>query len=260
METIAKFTRLFHPRGTERLLRLFYSPDKRQNDYLETIIPYDKDLEICIDTRSFIEWQIFFKGYYELPTINLIKKYLPKGGVFIDVGANIGNVSLIAAKIASKVIAIEPVQKFIDRIKRNFAINKMNNVSILPFAASDKAGIVSFYAIKEGIANGMRGSFYQDHAKNETEEIQVEAKTLDEMLKDETRIDFIKIDTEGNDGRVILGSLKIIEKHHPIIIFEYVEESWKSSGIEFPLIEDKLNSLGYKLKRIDDSNILCLPT
>ena len=109
IEIIATLTRIlpFFP-GEERVLRLIYNPDKRQNDYLQAIISYGGDLKIAVDTRSFIEWQIFFKGYYEKHVVNLIKNKLPRGGVFIDVGANVGCHSLIASRIASKVIAIEP--------------------------------------------------------------------------------------------------------------------------------------------------------
>lgn len=226
---IAKLTRMFHPKGTQRIISFFYSPDKRQNDFLETIIPYDKTLKIHINTGSPIEWMIFFKGYYDLKVINLIKKYLPKGGVFVDVGAHIGTHSLVASKIADKVIAIEPDEKLCERMRKNCELNKINNISIAPIRISDK---------DEG-----------------------NAKTLDEVLKDEERVDLIQIDTIGYDGKVVLSSSQTILIHHPIIIFEYSKTSWPA---EIKL-EDILEFLEpyYNFSRTSRNengfNVLCLP-
>ncbi|PIR87918.1 MAG: hypothetical protein COU10_02070 [Candidatus Harrisonbacteria bacterium CG10_big_fil_rev_8_21_14_0_10_45_28] len=257
IEIIAKLTRKFHPPGTERILRLFYHPDKRQNDYLETTIPYDKNLKIHINTSSFIEWQIFFKGHYELPIVNLIKKYLLKGGVFVDVGANIGCHSLVASKIAQKVIALEPVKRFADRIRGNCELNGIKNISIVSLAASDKKGIIPFYAPDDKEPNKGTGSFYKNAASQS--EIKAETSTLDEILKNEKRVDFIKIDTEGNDGKVILGSLDTIGKHRPIIVFEFIKESWEASGVNLETISKLLQARDYDLKKIGDKDILCLP-
>ena len=255
IEAIAKLTRRFHPKGTERILRLFYHPNKRQNDFIETIIPYDKDLKINIRTNSFIEWQIFFKGYYEPTVTNLIKRYLLKGGVFVDIGANIGEHSMVASKIASKVIAIEPSKELTNRIKNNCDLNGITNVTILPLAVSDKEGITPFYESKD--CHLGKGSFYGNGNK-----IDIETKALDEILKNEERVDFIKIDTVGNDGKVILGALKTIEKYHPVIIFEYSIKSWKISGVDLETIELELISRGYTLTRVykssDYFNELCL--
>ena len=262
IKTIAKLTRRFHPKGTERILRLFYDPDKRQNDFIETVIPYDKDLKIHINTGSFLDWEIFFKNYYELPIIKLIKKYLPKGGVFVDVGANIGCHSLIASKIAKKVIALEPVKIVAERLKSNCELNNLGNVSILQLAASDEEGIVSFYKTKDKSSDAGMGTLCQ-HARPEkdTEEIKVESKTLDNILREE-KVDFIKIDADGYDGKVILGAIKTIEKYHPVIVFEYCKDFWDSSGIYLNAIEDLLISKGYVLTRLgkirDYFNELCL--
>lgn len=218
IEAIAKITRRFHPKGTERLLRLFYSPDKRQNDFLETIIPYDKDLKIHIDTRALIEWQIFFKGYYEKHITDLIKRKLPKNGVFVDVGANIGCHTLIISKIAKKVIAIEPVEMIRNRLLANLKLNDINNVIIEPTFISDYIGMTSFFLPKENISGQELGSFSKN--ENSGEEIKVPVITLDELLKNEERIDFIKIDVEGHSKQVISGAKEIIKKFNPFIIYE----------------------------------------
>ena len=116
IKILAWLTRKFHPRGTERLLRLVYHPDKVR--CFNAIIPYDGDLRIHINTASFIEWKLYFYGYHDPELVGLIKQHF-KSGVFVDVGANIGVITLIAAKAAREVIAIEPIPGIARRLRQN---------------------------------------------------------------------------------------------------------------------------------------------
>jgi len=249
----------------EKIFRLIHNPDKRNDDFIETIITYDKNSKIHINTSSFLEWQIFFRGYYELEIVNSIKKYLVRGGTFVDVGVNVGIHSIIASKIAGKVIAIEPVEDILDRFQKNCKLNKINNVFIFKLAASDKEETTLFYPPKEKAVDNGVGSLYKGHTPDNTvQEIKVKTKTLDDILRDEKRVDYIKIDTEGHDGRIIMGSLNIIKKHHPFIVFEFVEPCWKLSGVTLEMVKKELELIGYSFKRIgkrlDNCNILCIPS
>ena len=89
----------------------------------------------------------------------------------------------------------------------------------------------------------------------------VKTKTLDEILKDKTRVDFIKIDTEGNDGKVLMGALKTIEKFQPVIIFEYTDINFTAPKVTMEMVKQGLR--GYSFTRIgartDNCNYLCLP-
>ena len=202
-----------------RLLRLLYNPDKRQNDYIETIISYDKDLKIHINTKSFIEWTILFWGYFEKHVADFIKRNLPKGGIFVDVGANIGNNSLIASKIASKVITIEPHPKILERLKQNIDLNNLKNVIVCDYAISNFIGEAEFFIPDENFSHqGVASLSLRENIP--TKKIKVRVTTLDELLKNEERIDLIKIDVEGRSKEVIQGAKNIIKKFKPIIIYE----------------------------------------
>lgn len=58
--------RLWRLKGWDRLLRVMYTPDRypRRDRFCE-VVPYDDSLLFNIDTSSFIEWTILFKGHYE---------------------------------------------------------------------------------------------------------------------------------------------------------------------------------------------------
>jgi len=251
---VAKITRIFHPYGTERFLRLICNPDSAKG--FDTVIPYDKTLKININISFFIEWVIFFKGFYEKSLIKTVKKFFPKGGVFVDVGANIGCISLIAAKTAKQVIAIEPISWIAERLQNNFNLNNLTNTKVIQCVASDKKGVVPFYCpFGDKINDGM-GSLYKDRSKGK--EIKIEMKTLDEILGD-TKVDFIKIDTEGHDKNVIMGAKEIIKKNRPFIVYEYAEDSEGFSEISQKEVSSFLCGLGYELKWIDGINMLCIP-
>ena len=225
----------------------------------ETVISdYDGDLKIQINPKYFTEWFVFFKHYYEADIVKLVKKHLPKDGVFVDVGADIGALSLIAAKIARRVVAIEPCPFAADRLRKNFNMNDLYAVhEVHECCASDKEGpSVSFYLPAGGNRHSGMGSLYQEHAQGE--EIKVPVKMLDSILGGR-KIDFIKIDTEGHDQFALMGARKTIEKYRPVIIYENTPFESTSLERNTSVAASMLQSLGYTITRIDVSNVLCLP-
>lgn len=250
-EIVAAITRCFHPPGTERILRLLYNPDKIKG--FETIISYFGNLKIHINPASFFEWQVFFKGYYGKNIINAIKKYFPRDGVFVDVGANIGIYSLIAAKIAKKVVAIEPIPSVVDRLRENSKLNSFTNIDIIEGVASDKEGERALYLNDR---NPIKSSSVLSHDSS-NKSIMVKSYVLDLLLKGR-KVDFIKIDTDGHDRSVIMGAKKIIEEQRPIVIFEDAGDS-RQSEISIETINGFFRNLGYDKISIGSDNFLCLP-
>jgi len=238
--------RRFHPRGSMRLARFLYHPDKRLNDYFETIICID-GMAVNISTNSYIEWCAFFFKYYEKDITDLIKKYVKKNFVCVDVGANIGLHTLSMSQLAKKVYAIEPVDFLMSRLQKNCLLNNISNVSFLSCAVDDRSGFTDFFLPSEDSTHKGIGSLYQDHARGV--KIKVERKTLDILFPDEC-IDFIKIDTEGNDSRVLLGGRKLLQRCHPIIIFE---KSTKDN-FDYSFLKD----FGYTLTKVGKENIFAV--
>lgn len=206
-------------KGEKRVIRLLYNPDKRHNDYLETVIPYDKNLKIHINTSSFIEWEIYFFGYYEQHIVKIIKKYLKPDDVFVDVGANIGCHTLIAAKICKKVIAIEPEPNVRKRLMENIKLNNLKNVEVYDYAISDYIGETTFYSSDVNNPNKGVGSLYYKNGLKQ-DGIKVKVITLDKLLENEFKIDFIKIDVERANKEVIFGAKNIIKKFNPLVLYE----------------------------------------
>src|ERR1035437_2218342 len=99
----------------------------------------------CIES---IGYEIFINGIYEKETSDFITQRIPKDGIYIDIGANIGSISLPICKKRPdiKTICIEASTGIFEYLEFNFKINNINNYLLLKNAISDKEGeFIGFY-------------------------------------------------------------------------------------------------------------------
>jgi len=248
----ARLTRRFHPRGTERLLRLLHHPDLRANWAIQAIVPYGKHLRIAIDTSDFIEWSIFFYGCYETGVAEFIQANLSPGGAALDVGANIGCHTLLMAEAvgpAGMVAAYEPHPSSFCRLQENLRRNRLENVVGGQTALSDRVGETTLYGPAGSASRGV-ASFYRNNVAGAAENFPVPVTTLDREVKrlGMTRLDLIKIDTEGNELRVLRGGRETLRQHRPVVILEYSPRTWAAAGSSLPEASDWLKKIGYRLQ------------
>ena len=151
-------------------------------------------------------------GYYEPKLCRYLQSKLHKEAVFIDIGAHAGYLSLFAAGIATNgsVISFEPEPDNRQFIKQIISLNKLQNWKLIEKAAGNEMGTIRF-------ATGPTSSMGKVSAEGG---IEVKSSTLDEELSELKRVDLIKIDVEGFGGRVIEGSLNVIERFKPVILME----------------------------------------
>jgi len=168
--------------------------------------------------------------------------------VAVDVGANIGRHTLAMAKTGGIVFAIEPDKDSMKLLKQNISINKMESkIKIIQKACSFEPGIATFY----------RDPIYPTSnsitiKKNETMiEENVEVDTIDNICSG-YKVDLIKVDVEGGELNALKGATKVINTHHPKIIFE----AWNKDAANE--IIDYLIPLGYKTNKIDEFNYLAI--
>src|SRR5579863_6738453 len=106
-----------------------------------TVSDYDGTLRMELDLGEHMASQIFWFGYYSRDVLFAIEPMLRPGSVFLDVGANIGEVALFAAKRVESqglVLAFEPVAKTAERLRRNLARNNLRNVEVIEMGVSDQ--------------------------------------------------------------------------------------------------------------------------
>jgi len=176
---------------------------------------------------------------FELPEYRYLEKKIQPNDTVIDVGANIGYYTLIFAKFVGKngtVYAFEPEPNNFALLKKNIEVNDYHNVILENKAVSNQNGFANLE-----ISNRIgEHKIIPERTKNT---IQVQTITLDSIFQ--SKIDFVKIDTEGYDFKVIDGMKKIIDRFHPKLMIELYPRLMEKAGLSLENSLIKLQSKGY---------------
>lgn len=194
---------------------------------------------------------------YEIP--ELVKNSIQPGQTVIDVGASIGIYTIFFAKMVGEkgiVYAFEPEPRNFELLKKNVEINGFKNVILENKAVNDISGIVKM-EIADNIANHRITKNSSKHTFN------IPSVSIDDYFKKKSdKIDFIKIDTEGHDGYVILGANETLTKNqHVKILTEFHTQFMRESGMKplnfLKILQDmKLDIIDLKNKQyVDESYI-----
>jgi FkbM family methyltransferase len=181
------------------------------------------------------------------------------GQTVLDIGANIGEVSLSFAKKvgeAGRVIAFEPNPPIFNQLKKNCELNP--DLRVLPenLALGDADGVVEMIQPDGRNPGTVTVNPGESGKKNCAANIPV--TTLDAYLQKKSigKVDLIKIDVEGYEGHVLDGAANTIQKNHPVIIMELVDAHQQRHGGSARLIADKLKKHGYTLRELNTRQIL----
>ena len=164
------------------------------------------------------------------PEFLWIKEILGKNSVFIDVGANVGAyIYMLEGHLRPEnIYAFEPNPVLFKRLKRLFT-----RVNILPYALSNKNTKAQFkIPVIKGHKNAARGTL-QTVIKEEGEEKTitrtVTVKRLDDWAEQNVidRIDFIKIDVEGNETYTVAGMIDTVLRLKPVLMIEIEQRHHK---------------------------------
>jgi len=177
------------------------------------------------------------------PELNfLITKLVKDGDIVLDVGANVG-IHTVAFSIAAGtgyVYAFEPVVEMARRLSENCALNRVENVTILPCALGASNEDLNMSVNVDGVALEGTSSLVQSvHVVENPEFYQnrsVKVRTLDSLLGElgiDDRIDFIKMDVEGFETYILEGATKTLKKNKPIMIIEAHSQRLEIAGKSF---------------------------
>lgn len=198
-----------------------------------------------VDTTYPMEASIWLCGVYDIVTTNFLRKVLHPGDVFLDIGANCGALTLVAASLVGdgKIYAFEPGHRISYRLQANIDLNPQlkDIVKVLPFGLGTTKGQLFYHEDQNYRGNGALHASYDG--------IAVDVISLDEwvFLEKLDKIDAIKIDVEGMEYEVIMGAKAVLEKYHPIIYFETLEIFFNHTSYDIKTIYTFLYSLGYKI-------------
>ncbi len=154
----------------------------------------------------------------------ILNRVLRDGMTIFDIGANIGYYVLMERRLvgaAGKIVACEPSPANVELLNNNLALNSCSNVEVLPIAVSDRAATKTFFL--SDLSN--LGTFHPAGAARNAlngRKVEVEAKTIPQIMEDHGRPDLIRMDIEGHEVEAFNGMLEAIEAGRlaPMVLFE----------------------------------------
>ncbi len=193
---------------------------------------------------------------FEPVTKKIITDNLKFGDNFIDVGANFGYFSLIAAHCVGsegRVLAFEPSMQTFKILEHN--TKNLKNIKLYNVALGSKKESKQFFHANDYVNSGFTKSPFQ--SDNEYSDQQLSVDTIDNILDSkQEKIDFIKCDVQGDDIEVLTGAKKTIARNKSLkLIVEWAPTWMKSAGYDILDLPKSLCSLGFKkLTVVDDWN------
>ena len=211
-------------------------------------------LEFELDgPRGVIPHYILANGLYEESVIQEIVNVCPLNGVFLDVGANVGSISIPVAKFRPdlKVISIEADPSVYEMLVRNVERNSVNNVETVSALVTRSEGVEFIFHRADEDFFGM-GSIGTKTGNND---LKLKSTTIDKILsvRGVQQVDVMKMDIEGAEYLAFQGAEECL-KDLKVAIFEFNDWSEENmAGVEVGDSQRFLLGRGYSLSKMDSS-------
>ena len=191
-------------------------------------------IRLACNPTSYLAKVLFWEGVrgFEYNVVRVFIDLAKRAKRFVDVGANIGYYSLVAAAVnpAIEVVSFEPMPAAFRYLKRNLALNGFEHVKAEEVALSDVEGSATFFVAKnpkftdvEHHLGGMSSLDAEQAVRaGEAEEVEVKTDTLDHYVQNKLQknIDLLKLDTEATEHLVLRGAEHVLASHRPVVFCE----------------------------------------
>ncbi len=209
-----------------------------------------------LDISEFLQAHLYLYGSYELPSVRFIRRVVKPGDVVVDVGAQIGYITLAMATLAPgkvTVHAFEPEPLNIQRLRHNIALNPGVDVRVVEKAVSDSNGAIRLYLSKDH--NAGTHSTISGGTNVSDDYVEIPAVTLDTYVRDQniTALRLVKIDVEGGEYEVIKGAHETLASLRPIVLMELSDALQESRGFSTVEFKKLMKQFGYSAYTIADN-------
>jgi FkbM family methyltransferase len=181
-----------------------------------------------------------------------LSRILTKGDVLVDVGANIGTLTIYGSKIVEEqglVYAIEAHPSTFEYLQANINLNNCQNVKEFNLAVGENEGEIYFTD---------KGADDQNHISIESKGILISLKRLDQIIPKISKIKMLKIDAEGFELPIIRGASQLLTNIE-VIYYESDEKHCQRFNYSTSEIVNYLTDNNFNVCRIDDGNLISLP-
>jgi FkbM family methyltransferase len=187
-------------------------------------------LTFDVDIREGIDLSLFLFGSFERDILNTIRTLVSPDGIFIDVGANVGALTLPVAAYLERghVYAVEPTDFAFAKLRKNLDLNPRISsrvTSIQSFVASEPATVSKLVAYSSWPVTGSDDKRQHPVHKGVQQTARCGQVTLDSLIEAHNipKVSLVKIDTDGHEFSVLRGATLCLEQLRPPIVFEACE-------------------------------------
>tara|TARA_B110000263_G_C15309128_1_gene512059 strand:- start:3083 stop:3940 length:858 start_codon:yes stop_codon:yes gene_type:complete len=233
-----------------KLVKWFKSSDSK------TAFDIDNGLRIYLELSNPLTWDLVLGKDVEKNVKEEFSQNINVGDTIIDVGAHIGEYTLLGAKLTGtkgSIIAIEPDHEIVKSLKENIKLNGFENCVVFEKAIGEKVETKNLYKISEADVYGYLDPAVENKKLKKHSEIEV--TTIDEIVLSNNlnTINLLKIDVEGFEHEVLLGCKNVLEQNKiKKIIIELHPQYLEAKGKNEELIYTFLHKHGFKTKKIQE--------
>lgn len=166
------------------------------------------------------ERQVLETGTYKRHLSGALSSILAPGQFILDIGAGVGEFSLLAASKAGprgRVVAFEPLARNMRLLLANCRANDVNTIDVLPFAASDSDGFLTI--IRRGAILTARDPLDEDFLAGMIDVAY--ARTIDSVIPTDQRVDVVRVCLDGFDFRALRGAEQMLSRCKPHLFADW---------------------------------------
>ncbi len=195
------------------------------------------------------------RGSYEPQEIRFFRSMLKPGDTALDIGANFGLYTILAAKQVGRegrVLAFEPNPNSLRYLRLNILLNRQSRIEVVPVALSNEEGETEFICVSQGAYSALKVG----ETPGTTSAITVRQTTLDAIAAAESLylVDFVKMDVEGAELLVLQGGEEFFSRiPRPLVMCEFNDNRAAPYGHTSRDVYQWLRDRDYEWFRLSDN-------
>jgi len=248
-------------RGKCRIAKEFRSLLKIENHHLieSTDLKRPTAYKAILDLHSQHEFFAYFTGGYESETVKFLTKCYQDNGYFLDIGANIGLISIPFALMANQstaqsgafVFTIEAIKSNQERLQENIAMNGLaGKIVPINYGVAEQEKTVEIQIegnLEDGGGTGT-ANILADNTSHPAQRVTLQVTTIDKLIESgvlSNECSLIKIDLDGYDLKALQGAGSLLSISRPVIYGEFSAHCMNWHGQTHKDVENYMSTFDY---------------
>lgn len=204
-----------------------------------------------LDLRNWSDRHTYFLGrYFDAETQLTLKRLLNPGDVLMDVGANIGMMTLLGADLVGsegRVLSFEPNPESAGHVRFHLELNGIDHVRLYACALGSQEAVMRLHVSEGYSGSATLADVANRQGERFSREVDVPVRRGDDVLREAgLRASVVKIDAEGFEPYVLEGLERTLEQDRPAVLMECVDRLLKPVGSSRSLLAKQMETMGYR--------------